>query len=98
LQGFGRSDEVITLAPLKEKWEAFNFAVTVADDGNDFTSLNAAFSSAESRTEGKPTCIIAQTIKGKSVSFMENKMEWHYLPMSDEQYRQAVQENEAAYA
>ncbi len=91
LQGFGKSEDVINLEPVKEKWEAFNFEVVVAEHGNDFSSIDQAFRSLDKNSD-KPKMIIARTVKGSGVSYMENKMEWHYLPMSDEQYLTAINE------
>ena len=64
----------------------------IAENGNDFNSLNEAFDKLGKRNSDKPKCIIASTTKGSGVSYMENKMEWHYLPMNDEQFQQAIQE------
>jgi len=91
LQGFGRSEDVINLEPIADKWRAFNFDVRIASSGNNFESIGQAFDSLD-KNSGKPGMIIARTVKGNSVSYMENKMEWHYLPMSDEQYREAIKE------
>ncbi len=91
LQGFGRTHEVLDLSPLKEKWEAFNFNVHVAGNGNDLECLQSTFQSIRPE-DPRPACIIARTVKGNGVSFMENKMEWHYLPMNDEQYAQAIRQ------
>lgn len=93
LQGFGRTADVIDLEPLVDKWNSFNFDVYIANNGNDFSCLEQTFKSINYNNP-KPKCIIAKTIKGHSVSFMENKMEWHYLPMSEEQYQQAIEENQ----
>ncbi len=98
LQGFGRSKDVLSLEPLAKKWESFNFEVTEASNGNDFNSLLNAFEEVENRGSEKPKCIIARTVKGSGVSFMENKMEWHYLPMSEDQYKTAVYESGAGNA
>jgi len=92
LQGFGKSEEILNLEPLADKWKSFNFDVIIAENGNDFHSINNAFECLRKNNSNKPKCIIAKTIKGKGVSFMENKMEWHYLPMSDDQYLQALAE------
>ena len=92
LQGFGLSREVINLEPLADKWRSFNFEVAVADNGNDFESLYSAFRNLGKINSDKPKCIIARTKKGNGISFMENKFEWHYLPMTDEQYIQALKE------
>jgi transketolase len=98
LQGFGRSRDVLCLEPLAEKWRAFNFEVVEASGGNDFNSLLNAFEKVEGCNSGKPKCIIAKTVKGCGVSFMENKMEWHYLPMSEDQYKTAIYESGAENA
>ena len=94
LQGFGKSNDVLSLKPLKEKWEAFNFDVVIAEDGNDFESLSKAIDTLNSVETNKPKCIIAKTIKGHGVSYMENKLEWHYLPMTSQLYEQALLEIE----
>lgn len=92
LQGFGTTEEVIELEPFADKWRSFGFEVCVASDGNDFASLDAAHRALGT---GRPRCIVAQTTKGHGVSYMQNKMEWHYLPMSDEQYAQALADTDA---
>ena len=92
LQGFGKSQDVLDLEPLSDKWKSFNFDVSTAEEGNSFRSLHTAFVSIDNNKSDKPKCIIAKTVKGKGISFMENKLEWHYLPMSEEQYRQALRE------
>lgn len=92
LQGFGRVEDVLNSEPLAEKWQSFNFDVSIAENGNDFHSLDAAFKTLEQKKSDRPKCIIARTVKGSGVSFMENKMEWHYLPMNDEQYACALKE------
>lgn len=93
VQAFGATEEVLNLEPLVDKFKSFGFNVETAQNGNDFVSINDAFNkSCTNNDDNKPRCIIAQTIKGSGISFMENKIEWHYLPMSDEQYEQALQE------
>ena len=62
-------------------------------DGHDFDALDAAFKEAKA-TKGQPTAIIAKTIKGKNVSFMENQVSWHGVAPNEEQYAQAMQELE----
>ena len=90
LQGFGYTKEVMNLEPLERKFQAFGFACAEAN-GHDFDDLAAAFS----RLEGdRPKCLLARTVKGKGVSFMENKMEWHYKPMSEAEYALAVSEQQ----
>lgn len=92
LQGFGKSQDILELEPFEEKWRAFGFDTIVAENGNDFDSLHSAFSKLDLIGSEKPKCVIAKTVKGCGVSFMENAMEWHYLPMSDEQYQTALKE------
>lgn len=94
LQGFGRTEDVLALEPLAKKWEAFGFTAVEAD-GHDFPSLHAALTQPR---EKKPVCIIARTVKGKGVRFMEDKLEWHYLPMSEEQYARALADLDDAEA
>jgi transketolase len=88
LQGFGRTKDVLDLEPLVDKWRAFGFRCEEVD-GHDFAMLHQAL---ERAPDGRPTCIIARTIKGKGVALMEDKLEWHYLPMSEEQYARALQD------
>lgn len=91
IQGFGKSSEVLNLEPLAEKFAAFGFEVATAEKGNSFENLKSAFETIKS-VATKPVCVIAKTVKGSGVSFMENTLEWHYLPMSDEQYKKAIEE------
>ncbi len=93
IQGFGRTEDIIRLEPFAAKWRSFGFDVAEADNGNDFASLDAAFSKLGTNA---PRCIVARTVKGHGVSFMQDRMEWHYLPMSDAQYEQALDEVERA--
>jgi transketolase len=89
LQGFGSTREVADLEPLADKFRAFGLD-TVEVDGHDPAALSRAFAE---RGPG-PTIVVARTRKGCGVSFMEGRMEWHYLPMDESQYQQAVQEIE----
>ncbi len=91
LQGFGFTKEVLNTEPLAKKWETFGFAVKEFD-GHSFSALESAF---KSKTQGKPNCFIAKTTKGKGVSFMENEMCWHYLPLTPELYEKAKLELES---
>jgi transketolase len=88
IQGFGRTEDVLKLEPFARKWEAFGFSVAEVD-GHDFAQLRAAFKDAPA---GRPRCVIARTVKGKGVSFMEDTVDWHYLPMNEAHYQQAVAE------
>ena len=92
LQGFGRTGEILGLEPLEAKWKSFNFEVQTAADGNSIESLEKALDTLNTKDSEKPKILIAKTIKGNGVSYMEDKMEWHYLPMSDEQYQTALRE------
>jgi len=90
VQGIGYTKNILNLEPIVDKWTSFGFAVAVADDGNDFGSLSRAHEAVKNSAE--PRCIIARTVKGHGISYMENRVEWHYLPMKDEQYAQALSE------
>ena len=90
LQIDGAIDTVCSPYPIDKKFEAFNFHV-INIDGNDFDQIDAAFKEAKA-TKGMPTAIICKTIKGKGVSFMENKANWHGVAPNDEQYEQAMAE------
>ncbi|MCL2580549.1 MAG: transketolase [Oscillospiraceae bacterium] len=90
LQISGEIDKVLNPYPLDEKFAAFGFKVIPAD-GHDFDSLRAALAKAR-QTKGKPSMILAKTVKGKGVSFMENNYAWHGAPPNKEQYEQAASE------
>lgn len=92
LQISGTTEEVMALENLVSKWESFGFH-TIEVDGHHYESIIKAFKEAK-ETKGKPTMIIANTTKGKGVSFMENCSSWHHGVMNKEQYRQAIQELE----
>ena len=90
LQIDGPIDTVCSPYPIDKKLEAFNFHV-INIDGNDFDQIRAAFAEAKA-TKGMPTAIIAKTIKGKGVSFMENDPEWHGKGPNDEEYAIAMED------
>lgn len=90
LQIDGATDSVMNSAPLPDKWQAFGWHV-IEVDGHDIDSLLAAFAEAKTIKE-KPTIIIAKTIKGKGVSFMEDQAGWHGNAPSVEQGEQALKE------
>ena len=94
LQIDGAVDEVCSPYPIDKKFEAFNFHV-INIDGNDFDQIRAAFKEAR-ETKGMPTAIIAKTVKGKGVSFMENVCDWHGKAPNDEQYEVAMADLEKA--
>jgi transketolase len=88
LQGFGSTTEVASMEGLAKRIAAFGVAITEID-GHDPQALAAIGNTADG-----PQFILLNTIKGKGVSFMENRMEWHYLPLNAQQYEQAVKEVE----
>ena len=94
LQIDGDIADVCSPYPIDKKFEAFNFHV-INIDGNDFDQIDAAFKEAKA-TKGMPTAIIAHTVKGKGVSFMENQVGWHGTAPNDEQYAVAMEELEKA--
>jgi transketolase len=93
IQGIGRTEDVLSLEPLDEKLRAFGYHVAVAA-GHDFVSLLAARDECcrMLAAHGRPVAIIANTVKGNGVSYMRDTVHSHYLPMSDEQYAQALDE------
>ena len=84
LQGLGKCTEILNLEPFADKWRSMGFEVREVIDGNSIPELIDALD--KSPTNG-PLCIIARTKKGHGVEFMNDRYEWHYLPMSEEQYR-----------
>ena len=94
LQIDGRIDEVNSPYPIDKKFEAFNFHV-INIDGHNFDEIDAAFQEARA-TKGMPTAIIAKTVKGKGVSFMEDKAGWHGKAPNDEEYKIAMEDLEKA--
>lgn len=87
----GTLDEVCSPDPIDKKFEAFNFHVIHVADGNDFAQLAEAFKEAR-ETKGMPTAIIAHTLKGKGVSYMEGQVGWHGKAPNDEEYAIAMEE------
>lgn len=90
IQSLGSVKSVIDLDPLKDKFTAFRWE-TLEVDGHNHLALSEAFKQTQA-ANGKPKVIIAHTIKGKGVSFMENKLLWHYKSPNDEQYKDAINE------
>ena len=89
LQIDGNIADVCSPYPIDKKFEAFNFHVINVADGNDMDQLRAAFKEAR-EVKGMPVAVIMKTVKGKGVSFMENKAEWHGTAPNDEQYAVAM--------
>ena len=95
LQIDGSIEDVCSPYPIDKKFEAFNFHVICVEDGNDMEQLKKAFDEAKT-VKGKPVAIIARTLKGKGVSFMENKASWHGKAPNDEEFSQAMKELDEA--
>ena len=90
LQIDGTIEDVMSSYPIDEKFKSFGFQV-INIDGHNIQEIMDAFDVARN-IKGKPTCIIAKTIKGKGVSFMENKVEWHGKAPNEEQYKLAIED------
>ncbi|HEV2177597.1 MAG TPA: transketolase [Terriglobia bacterium] len=93
IQSLGRVEDVMPLEPFAEKWRAFGWAVREID-GHDVAAIAAALKAAPFAA-GRPSCVIAHTVKGKGVSFMEDKLLWHYRPPDEQELRLALAELEA---
>ena len=93
LQIDGKITEVMSPEPVVAKFEAFGWSVILID-GHDMNQIDKAIKKAK-RTKGKPTMIVAETIKGKGVSYMENKYEWHGKAPNQEQRDIAIAELDA---
>lgn len=89
-QAFGRTDEVLNLEPFAAKWTSFGWTVKEID-GHDFVQLLDAFKNIPF-VKGKPSMVIAHTVKGKGVSFMENSLDWHYKYPQGEELARALKE------
>ncbi len=94
LQISGTTEEVMALEDLKNKVASFNWNVISVEDGNDIDQLNAAFEEAKT-VKGRPTCVIANTVKGKGFPVMENKASWHHHLPDEEEYRAIMKDLEA---
>jgi transketolase len=94
LQIDGKNEEVMGINPLDKKFESFGFNVICCEDGHDYDKLNEAFLKAD-EFKGKPSVIIAKTVKGKGVSFMENEAGWHGQAPTEEEKNKALLEIEA---
>lgn len=94
IQSFGMVKDVLDLDPLAGKWQAFGWA-TRDIDGHDFDQIENALLSVPFEP-GRPSCIIAHTVKGKGVSFMEGQLAWHYKHPSDKELQQALAELEVS--
>jgi transketolase len=95
----GRTDEILDFGDVAEKWRAFGWAVESVD-GHDLTALRAAFARYDERRatgEAPPTAIIAETVSGKGISFIEGMAEWHIGYLVGEDYERATADIEAMY-
>jgi transketolase len=90
IQSLAPVRETVALEPFADKWKAFGWAV-VEVDGHDHAALHATLSNLPA-TRGQPTCVIAHTIKGKGVSFMEHSVLWHYRTARGEEFEKAEAE------
>lgn len=97
LQISGTTDEVMSTTSMAEKFASFGWNVIEVADGNNCEQLSKAYRAAADY-KGKPSVVIAHTVKGKGVSFMENEKAWHHGVMTDEQYAQAVKDIEEVLA
>jgi len=92
-QAFGYTKDVMDLEPMAARWRAFGWDVQEID-GHNPNALREAINSFDTKT-GPPHVILARTTFGKGVSYMENKIKWHYWPVSEPEYQQAMAEIEA---
>ena len=96
-QALGHTKDVLDLAPLANRWREFGWHVIEEDAIEPGASSRIAARLNDIDTSiGPPSVLIAKTRSGKGVSFMENRVKWHYWPMSDEEYTQALQELDAS--
>ncbi len=95
-QAFGKTKDVIDLSSLSDKLCCFGWE-TYEADGHDTTELKDILTRLDTN-KGQPKAVICKTVCGKGVSFMEGKIEWHYLPMTPDQYKQALAELQAHYS
>ena len=93
-QALGYTADVLEPTPLADRWRAFGWAVHEVD-GHDAAGLAARLDELDVAS-GPPHLLLAHTVSGKGVSYMEGRIEWHYLPMSEPQYQQALAELAAA--
>ena len=97
IQGFDRSLNVIGDTAKNEMWAALGFEVIEIDNGHYLQEINSALEALKKSDNNKPKLLIANTTKGKGVSYMENTVEWHYWPMNKDQYVQAIKEINEKY-
>jgi transketolase len=93
-QALGYTENVMSLSPMADRWRAFKWDVHEVD-GHDVAGMAATVAGLDTRA-GAPHVLVARTVFGKGVSFMERQIKWHYWPMSDDEYRQALADVERA--
>ncbi len=91
LQSYGSDKQVLNMGDMAEKFRAFGCR-TIEVDGHDHAALEKVFSQAGAGADTRPTAVIAHTVKGKGVSFMENRLEWHFKSPNEEQLARALEE------
>lgn len=91
-QAMGYTKDVLDLSPMEEKWKAFHWDVHCVD-GNNINQMTQVINSFET-TSGSPHVLVAKTTFGRGVSFMENEIKWHYLPLSPEEYQKSIKDLE----
>ncbi len=89
IQGFGRTEDILGDTADAAKWRQIGFEVAEVN-GHDHNALSEAILNLKASFNGKPKLIIADTIKGKGVSYMENTVDWHYWPMDEDKYKRAL--------
>lgn len=94
IQSLGFTEDTLILEPLSEKWESFGWEV-LSIDGHNHLEIHKALNLSGHLERKKPLCIIANTVKGKGVDFMENSVDWHYKSPNDEQLNEAINQIEA---
>lgn len=92
LQGLGASAEILNLEPLRAKAESFGFDCFETAQGNSYAALAEELRRILASPSPKPKMLIARTTKGAGVDYMENQFQWHYLPMNDEQFANAIEQ------
>lgn len=96
LQGFGNTADILGDTASADMWNTMGYEV-IEVDGHSISAIVAAKQKMITSRNGKPKLIIANTVKGKGIDYMENKMEWHYLPMNEQQYNEARKKIETDY-
>jgi transketolase len=88
-QALDHTHRVLDLSPMEARWAAFGWNAHVVN-GHDLPALCSALTGEDDGSSAAPRVVLAQTVFGKGVSFMEREIKWHYMPMNDDEYRQAL--------